>query len=110
MDVFRAELQATRLKNALVEQQARRETAIDQLRGLLGVAADVPLEIDARLAGIAADASGAAPAPRPPPPAPPPPPPPAAARATPPPAASRGGGGGPDSLRPAPTTAAPADD
>ena len=64
MDVFRTELQATRLKNALVEQQARRETAIDQLRGLLGVTADVPLEIDARLAGIAADASGSAPAQR----------------------------------------------
>ena len=46
MDVFRTELHTTRLKNALVEQQARREAALDQLRGLIGLPPDVPLEID----------------------------------------------------------------
>src|SRR5437762_10864561 len=53
MDVFRTELHTTRLKNALVEQQARRDAALDQLRGLLGLPADVPLEIDSRFAGVA---------------------------------------------------------
>jgi len=55
MDVFRTELQTTRLKNALVEQQARRETALDELRGLLGLG-NVPLEIDAHATadGVAA--------------------------------------------------------
>ena len=55
MDVFRTELQSARLKNALVEQQARRETALDQLRGLLGLG-DVALEVDAGAStdGIAA--------------------------------------------------------
>ncbi len=51
MDVFRTELHTTRLKNALVEQQARRDAALDQLRGLLGLPADVPLEVDTRSAG-----------------------------------------------------------
>jgi outer membrane protein TolC len=59
MDVFRTELHAARLKNALVEQQARRGTALDQLRELMGLAVDVPLEIDARLPERAA-APGAA--------------------------------------------------
>ena len=45
MDVFRTGLHTTRLKNALVEQQARREAALDQLRGLIGLPPDVPLEI-----------------------------------------------------------------
>ncbi|MET0153420.1 MAG: TolC family protein [Candidatus Binatia bacterium] len=55
MDVFRTELHATRLKNALVEQQAKHESALDQLRGLLGLGADVPFEIDARDAGVSPD-------------------------------------------------------
>lgn len=57
MDVFRIDLHNARLKNALVEQQARREAALDELRGLLGLAADVPLEVDvagAALPGIPA--------------------------------------------------------
>lgn len=52
MDVFRIDLHDARLKNALVEQQARREAALDQLRGLLGLPADVPLEVDAGRAGL----------------------------------------------------------
>jgi outer membrane protein len=48
MDVFRTELHTTRLQNALVEQQAKRESALDQLRALLGLEPSVPLEIDAR--------------------------------------------------------------
>lgn len=52
MDVFRTELHTTRLKNALVEQQARREAALDQLRGLIGLPPDVPLEIDTRVLGV----------------------------------------------------------
>jgi outer membrane protein TolC len=59
MDVFRTELHATRLKNALVEQHAKHESAIDQLRGLLGLGADVPLEVDPREAGVATDRPGA---------------------------------------------------
>ena len=51
MDVFRTELHTARLKNALVEQQARRGTALDQLRELIGLDTDVPLEIDARRGG-----------------------------------------------------------
>jgi outer membrane protein len=51
MDVFRTELHATRLKTALVEQQARHGAALDQLRELMGLGVDVPLEIDARLPG-----------------------------------------------------------
>jgi outer membrane protein len=52
MDVFRTELRTTRLKNALVEQQARREAALDQLRGLLGLSPDVSLEVDTRVSGV----------------------------------------------------------
>ena len=48
MDVFRTELHTTRLKNALVEQRTHRESALDQLRGLLGLDADVPLAIDSQ--------------------------------------------------------------
>ena len=57
MDVFRTELHTTRLQNALVEQQAKRESALDQLRALLGVDASVPLEIDARDATAAINPS-----------------------------------------------------
>jgi outer membrane protein TolC len=57
MDVFRTELHTTRLQNALVEQQAKRESALDQLRALLGVDASVPLEIDARGATAAINPS-----------------------------------------------------
>jgi outer membrane protein len=57
MDVYRTELHTTRLKNALVEQQARRDAALDQLRGLLGLPADVPLEVDSRFAGAAPGAN-----------------------------------------------------
>lgn len=52
MDVFRTDLHAARLKNALVEQQARREAALDQLRGLLGLPVDVPLEVDVPGVGL----------------------------------------------------------
>ncbi len=57
MDVFRTELHTARLKNALIDQQGRREAAIDRLRGLLGIESDVSLEIDAS----AAAATGTAP-------------------------------------------------
>jgi outer membrane protein len=49
MDVYRTELRTTRLKNALVEQQTRRDAALDQLRGLLGLPPDVPLAVDTRV-------------------------------------------------------------
>ncbi|MGH7899057.1 MAG: TolC family protein, partial [Candidatus Binatia bacterium] len=60
MDVFRTDLHAARLKNALVEQQARREAALDTLKGLLGLGAELPLTLDAR---VAAGAAGLAPPP-----------------------------------------------
>lgn len=48
MDVFRTELHAGRLKNALVEQRARRGTALDRLRELMGLGIGVPLAVEAR--------------------------------------------------------------
>jgi outer membrane protein len=50
MDVFRTELHAARLKNALVQQQARREAALDTLKAILGLDAELPLTLDARVA------------------------------------------------------------
>jgi outer membrane protein TolC len=56
MDVFRADLHATRLKNALVEQKARRDASLDTLKLLLDVDPRIALEIDARVQGPSADA------------------------------------------------------
>ena len=55
MDVFRTQLHAARLKNAVVEQQARREAALDTLKGILGLGAEVPLAVDARSGGAFGD-------------------------------------------------------
>ncbi len=54
MDVYRAELHASRLQNTLVEQRTRREAALDGLKTLLGIDPRVELAIDARVQGPAA--------------------------------------------------------
>ena len=53
MDVFRAEIHAARLKNALVQQRARREEGLDALKMLLGIDPRLNLEIDPRIQGPA---------------------------------------------------------
>jgi outer membrane protein TolC len=53
MDVFRAELHAARIENALVEQNARRDSSLDALKLLLGLDPRVRLEIEPRLQGPA---------------------------------------------------------
>lgn len=51
MDVYRAELQQARVQNTLADQEARRATALDDLKLLIGLDPRVDLEIDARLQG-----------------------------------------------------------
>jgi len=59
MDVYRAELHGTRLENTLVDQTARRDAALDQLKTLLGIDPRVELAIDPRVQGPAvADLAG----------------------------------------------------
>lgn len=59
MDVYRADLHAARLQNTLVDQNTRREAALDSLKTLLGLDPRLELEIDARVQGpAAADLAG----------------------------------------------------
>ena len=59
MDVFRAEIHAGRIKNALLDQQARQSAGLDALKALLGIDPQVELRIDSRLQGpSAADLAG----------------------------------------------------
>lgn len=51
MDVYRAELQQARVQNTLADQEARRATALDDLKLLIGLDPRVDLEIDPRLQG-----------------------------------------------------------
>jgi outer membrane protein len=56
MDVYRAELHAARLRDARLEHDARRTATLDELKGLLGIAPEIPLELDARVQGPTAAA------------------------------------------------------
>ena len=51
MDVFRAELHAGRMRNAVLQQRARRDAGVDALKRALGIDPRVRLEIDGRLQG-----------------------------------------------------------
>ncbi|MGH7336303.1 MAG: TolC family protein, partial [Myxococcota bacterium] len=54
MDVFRTDLHAARIRNAVVQQTARVDAGLDALKMLLGIDPRVKLEIDARLQGPSA--------------------------------------------------------
>lgn len=54
MDVYRTDLHAARLQTTLVDQNARREAALDNLKTLLGIDPRIDLPIDARVQGPAA--------------------------------------------------------
>lgn len=60
MDVFRAELNASRIENAAVAERARRAAGEDALKMLLGVDPAVPLELDLGMQGPAPTDLGAA--------------------------------------------------
>ncbi len=51
MDVYRAEIQKARVENTLADQEARRATALDDLKLFLGLDPRVDLEVDPRLQG-----------------------------------------------------------
>lgn len=51
MDVYRAELQEARVQNTLADQEARRASALDNLKLLLGLDPRIELDVDPRLQG-----------------------------------------------------------